>query len=111
MVNLFKKNPPLFIGLALPLLMLLIFVGIPFISSYLVPAPQYNFIYSLYNTGSEGTLRVVDGKLILNIYNSQDQPLKPRQQFYLVDIVSKKSTKLNFFPSTSKDIIIPPLKS
>jgi hypothetical protein len=111
MKNLFKKNPSLFIGLALPLLMMLSFAGVPFISSYLVPPPKYNFIYSLYDNGLKETLRVVDGKLILNVYNPRNEPVETDPQFYLVDVASKNSTKLNLARSGLNDFVIPPLKS
>lgn len=106
-MNAFRKNPALFIGLAIPLLMILIFGGIPFISSFVVPPPEYNFIYSLNNYGPEGKLKVVDGKLVLQVYNSVSPPREPQQTLYLVDVHSKKSTKLDFL-SPWQDNLVPP---
>lgn len=111
MKNLFKKNPALFIGLVLPLLMILAFAGIPFIASFVVLAPKYNFIYSLYNYGSNGKLRVVDGQLVLRVYNPSTIPQEVRQQLYWVDVHSKKSTNLNFNLPKEENSLIPPHQS
>lgn len=112
MKNAFKKNPALFIGLALPLVMLLLFAGIPFIYSFVVPAPQYNFIYSINNYEQNNKLKVVDGKLVLQAYNTWNGPREPQQALYLVDVHSKKSTKLNFLLFAKEEhILIPPHES
>lgn len=108
MKNAFTKNPALFIGLALPLMMILVFAGIPFIRSFMVPAPQYNFIYSINNYEPNGKLKVVDGKLVLQVYNSWNEPREPQQTIYLVDVHSKKTTKLNLFLSKEEIVLIPP---
>lgn len=104
MKNAFKKNPALFIGLALPILMMLIFAGIPFVSSFIVSPPRYNFIYS--SNYSDEKLRVVDGKLILQAYNSWTSP-REVQPLYLVDVQSKKSKKLGFVLAPGEDLLIP----
>lgn len=108
-MNAFKKNPALFIGLAIPLVMMLIFGGMPVIYSFLVAPPEYNFIYSLNNYGPDGKLKVVDGKLILQVYNSWREPREIQQTIYLVDVHSKKSTKLEFLSSWQGNLrTIPP---
>jgi hypothetical protein len=106
MKNAFKKNPALFIGLALPLLMILLFAGIPFIASFMVPAPEYNFLYSINNYNPDGKLRVEDGKLIFKVSNSWAQP-REAPEIYLADVHSEKSTKLNFALSPGEDSRIP----
>lgn len=111
MKNALKKNPALFIGLALPVLMILIFAGIPFISSFMVPPPKYNFIYSFNNYGSDGKLKVVDGKLILQVHNSWRESRQIQQILYLIDVGSKKSIKLNLLPSKDELSLIPPLET
>lgn len=108
MKRLFIKNPALFIGLALPVAMILIFAGIPFIRSFMVPDPQFNFIYSINNYEPNGKLKVVDGKLVLQVYNSWNEPREPQQTIYQVDVRSKKNTKLNFLPSKDEVTLIPP---
>ena len=107
MKNSFAKNPALFIGLALPLVMILIFAGVPFLRSFMIPGPQYNFIYSINNYEPNGKLKVEDGKLILQVYNSWNEPREPQQTIYLVDVHSKKSIKLNFLPSKEEITLIP----
>lgn len=111
MKNALKKNPALFIGLTLPLVMILIFAGIPFISSFMVPPPTYNFIYSFNNYEPNGKLKVVGGKLILQVHNSWQQPREIQQTIYLVDVHSKKSTKLNLLLSKDQLSLIPPLET
>jgi len=107
MINALKKNPPLYIGLVLPVLMLLFFAGVPFVSSFVVEAPKYNFIYSTTSYQVEGKLRVVDGKLELEAYNQNNYPNK-LPSFYFVDVHSKKNTKLNFVLTNEESFLIPP---
>lgn len=113
MKNSFKKNPALYIGLALPLLMIVVLAGIPFIYSFVVPAPQYNFIYSINNNYPPNEkLKVVNGKLVLQAHNDWDQSKEPRGMIYLIDVHSKKSTKLNYLPLfKAENILIPPHES
>src|SRR5436190_12325075 len=106
MKNAFKKNPALFIGLALPLLMILLFAGVPFMASFMVPEPKYNFIYSINNYNPDGKLRVDKGKLVFQVSNSWAQP-REAPEIYLADVHSKKSTKLNFVLSPGEDSRIP----
>jgi hypothetical protein len=109
MKNTFKKNPALFIGLALPLLMILIFSGIPFIASFVVEPPQYNFIYSYNNYNDiNGKLKVIDGQLILQAHNTWQEPREAQQTLYLVHVDSKKSTKLNLRLEKGETSLIPP---
>ena len=110
MKNAFKKNPALFIGLVLPLLMILLFAGIPFISSFTVPAPEYNFIYTLNNYGPDGKLRVENGKLIFRVHNTLTQA-REAPEVFLADVHSKNVTRLNFVLSKGEDSLIPPNKS
>lgn len=110
MKNAFKKNPPLFIGLMLPLLIILAFAGIPFVASFVVPAPEYNFIYSLDHYNNQGKLRVIDGKLNLEVYNPWAQP-REIPQFYLADVHSKKSTKLNVALAQGENSLVPAYKT
>lgn len=104
MMNALKKNPALYIGLALPLLMLLFFAGVPFISSLVVEPPQYNFIYSVKSYQTEGTVRFVDGKLELDAYNRDSDPHEP-PSVYLIDVHSKKYKKLDV---NEEGTLIPP---
>lgn len=110
MINAFKKNPALFIGLMLPLLMILLFAGIPFISSLTVSAPEYNFIYTINNYNPDGKLRVEDGKLIFRVHNTWTQAREAPEIFY-ADVHSKKITRLNFHLAQGEDSLIPPNKS
>ncbi len=108
MINAFKKNPALYIGLGLPILMMLIFTGVPFISSYIISAPKYNFIYSIRGYRSNETLRVVSDKLTVDIYNEFDKARPaPPLDLYLVDVQSKKVTKLKYAESAQEKLMIP----
>lgn len=111
MKNALKKNPALLIGLALPVVMVLIFAGIPFVSSFFVFPPHYNFIYSFNNYEPNGKLKVVEGKLMLQVHNSWREPREIQQTLYLVDVQSKKSKKLNLHLSKEATSLIPPLET
>ncbi|MBA3813641.1 MAG: hypothetical protein H0X26_04000 [Alphaproteobacteria bacterium] len=106
MKNAFKKNPALFMGLILPLLMILLFSGVPFFASFMVASPEYNFIYSVNNYNPEGKLRVDNGKLVVQVSNFWSQP-KEAPEIYLVDVHSNKTTKLNFSLLSGEDSRIP----
>lgn len=109
MINALKKNPALYIGLGLPILMMLIFTGIPFIASFLVAPPKYNFIYSSRSYRSHETLRVDSGKLTVDIYNEFDKPWPaPNLDLYLVDVHAKRVTKLKYGVSNPEALMIPP---
>jgi hypothetical protein len=61
----FKKNWPLFVGLALPIIMILaLFVIIYLPGSFI--KPKYNFIYSTTDYYDSGLYFVVNGKLVEN---------------------------------------------
>lgn len=109
MINALKKNPALYIGLALPLLMLLLFAGYPFISSLVVEAPKYNFIYSTNSFQRNLKFSVNEGKLELEVYNQGNYPIEP-PFVYLVDVHSKKNTKVNFVLTNEENLQIPPLQ-
>jgi hypothetical protein len=107
MIKLIKKNPALYIGLALPLLMVLLFAGIPFIASFMVQPPKYNFIYSVNSYQMDVKFSVIDGRLELNVYNRSNYPNDP-PSVYLIDVHSKENTQLSFVSNNEKNLLVPP---
>jgi hypothetical protein len=106
MIQAFKKNPALYIGLLIPLLMVIVLAGLPLLTSYLVPAPKFNIIYSIRNYQNEGKLTVVNGKLQLEFYNQSNNPVEA-PDVYLIDVQSKKITLLNSAFKNKKEHLIP----
>ena len=79
---------------------------------YFASAPVFAAAsYLFYNYGLNNKLKVVEGKLVLQVYNSWNEPREPQQNIYLVDIHSKKSTQLNFLLPKEKILLIPPRES
>lgn len=96
-----KKNPALSIGLIIPLLMLILLGGFPFVATLFVSGPEYNIIYSVRNYQTDGKLGVVDGKLQLQVYNRNNTPIDV-PAIYLLDVKTGISTLLNS-PFTHKE--------
>jgi len=90
--------------------MMLLFAGIPFIASFTVNPPQYNFVYSSKDYQINEKLGVKDGKLVLSFYNKSSASLEA-PSLYLFDVHSKGVTKLNYDLSKGETLFVKPHQS
>ncbi len=98
------KSLPLYIGLGIPVLMVLIIAGIAFIPGWFAPKPQYSFVYL---AGGEGggyssyspQYQVRDGKIVMfppTATPSPNMPVinQPPLKLYLYDVIKNEAREI-----------------
>ncbi|QQG49704.1 MAG: hypothetical protein HZB70_02810 [Candidatus Berkelbacteria bacterium] len=99
----FKKRAPLFIGIGLPVLMVLVVWASISLPKLFVDAPQHNFIYSVdvgsYYGGSSVYYAVENNQLVSHpvpkYASDASQPTMPPPTLYLHDLATNQSEELS----------------
>ncbi len=98
-----KKNISLYIGLAIPVLMILFVAGSIYLPRSFAPQPQHDFVYSIGDEFSYPTQYIVRGETVeKNTVEYPPEPKRPQTtpRLFRYDVTANQAEELSFEAAT-----------